>query len=564
MGMLWLNVFGGLAIFIFGMKMMSDGLHRAAGEKMRAILRLFSSNRFIAILSGTAVTAVIQSSSASTVMVIGFVNAGLLNLIQAIGIIFGANIGTTVTAQLVAFEISWIIMPSIIVGLAMSFAPRPAVSGWGETIIGLGFLFLGMEYMSDQLRQLAELPWFMGAFRIFDCAPVNGVMPFGAVMGAIGIGLLATMIIQSSSACTGIVIALGASGLINLYTAVGLVLGSNIGTTVTAQLAAIPANRVAKQAALAHTLFNVIGVCVVTATFWIPWGSSGVPVFFHAVELLSGHGDLPRRIANAHTLFNVFTTLLLVGFIPGLARLCEKLIPVRAAKVKYQQLEPHLLDTPVIALTQTAAVLRKMLKKAWTMVDCALNIGDRDDETIRSIARKLEKREERIDALQREITDYLALLMQRTLTMEQAEQIPLLLHCTNDAERIGDHTAPILGLMLKLDKKNCHMSREAEKEFTALRELLACQADATIAVLEYQTPEDIQTTNHLRLELNRMLDQAESNHFQRLTRNECPAATGILYIELLEEIRKVSRHLANISERAVAFYVQTTRGETGL
>ena len=288
------NIFGGLAIFIIGMKMMSDGLHKAAGEKMRNILRLFSANRFVAILSGTAVTAVVQSSSASTVMVIGFVNAGLLTLVQAIGIIFGANIGTTVTAQLVAFDISWIIMPSIFFGMLVGFFPRGNWKNWGETLVGLGFLFLGMGIMSSDLKSLSTSPAFMQAFQWFDCAPVNGWIPLHALLGAILVGAVATFVIQSSSACSGIIVALGASGVLNLYTAVALVLGSNIGTTVTAQLAAISANRVAKQAALAHTLFNVIGVAVISVTFFIVPSGFEAPLFFEFVEYLSKDGSLPR------------------------------------------------------------------------------------------------------------------------------------------------------------------------------------------------------------------------------------------------------------------------------
>lgn len=234
--MQWMQVFGGLAIFIFGMKLMSDGLHHVAGEKMRSILRMFSANRVVGVISGTLVTCVIQSSSASTVMVIGFVNAGLLSLVQAMGLIFGANIGTTITAQLVAFDIAWIIMPSIILGLLMSFVPRQRIANWSETIIGFGFLFLGMETMSATLKVMAQNPTFMKAFQTFQCAPVDGTIPFMALLGAIGIGLVATCIVQSSSACSGIVIALGASGLLDIYTAVALILGSNIGTTITAQI----------------------------------------------------------------------------------------------------------------------------------------------------------------------------------------------------------------------------------------------------------------------------------------------------------------------------------------
>ncbi len=559
MTMLLLNVFGGLAIFIFGMKMMSDGLHRAAGERMRTILRFFSANRFVAILSGTVVTAVIQSSSASTVMVIGFVNAGLLDLTRAIGIIFGANIGTTITAQLVAFEISWIIMPSIMIGLALSFFARPVLNGWGMTVIGLGFLFLGMEYMSSELKSLSGHPAFLAAFQWFDCAPVNGSMPFGAVSGAIAIGLAATLLIQSSSACTGIIIALGAGGLINIYTAVALVLGSNIGTTVTAQLAALAANRVAKQAALAHTLFNVIGVVIVGSTFWLSWGSSGVPVFFRLVNWFSGSGDLPRHIANAHTLFNVFTTLLLVPFIPLLARVCEKLIPIKAEKIRYQRLEPHLLDTPAIALDQTAAMLRRMLKKSWKMAECALDT--RKHAADPGLLRRLNGREEQVDELQHEITDYLAQLIRRPLSPAQAERIPQLLHCTNDAERIGDHTAVIVDLIARFAEAKGELSKAAEEELDMLQSSLCRQAECALALLQNCTPENIRLAAALQKEIPAAIEKCEKNHLKRLNRNQCSPVTGVFYIELLAEIDKVSRHLGNITERTASAFSPPQSGE---
>ncbi len=550
----WLNVFGGLAIFIFGMKMMSDGLHRAAGERMRNILRLFSANRLIALLSGALVTAVIQSSSASTVMVIGFVNAGLLNLVQAIGIVFGANIGTTVTAQLVSFDIGWVVMPAIILGLLLSFITRPGWNGWGETVIGFGFLFLGMNLMSDELRVLAEHPSFVSAFQTFNCAPVAGVMPPGAVFGAIGIGLLTTLIIQSSSACTGIIIALGAGGLIDLYTAVALVLGSNIGTTVTAQLAAIPANRVAKQTALAHTLFNLIGVILVTVSFWLPWGGSdGVPLFFRCVEWLPDSGDLPRRIANAHTLFNILTACVLLPGIPLLAKICEKVLPVREAKVKYRLLEPYLLDTPEIALSQTIAALRKMLRKAWRMNECALGLYDHDNAHTRARAAKLDAQEQRVDAMQREITDYLACLMRRPLLPPQAARIPLLIHCTNDAERIGDHTAIIRKLVMEFRAGGGHLSQAADGELARLRKLLVQQAHGTLELLSGgATPERAAAVARLAVDIVTLSNRCEAEHLKRLERKQCLPATGIFYIELLSEIRKVSRHLENISERAGA------------
>ncbi len=548
----FLQVFGGLAIFILGMKMMSDGLHQVAGEKMRSILRIFSSNPLVAALSGAVVTCVIQSSSASTVMVIGFVNAGLLSLVQAMGLIFGANVGTTITAQIVAFDISWIIMPSIILGLLLSFVKQQKIANWSETVIGLGFIFLGMEIMSTELKQLAQLDSFKQAFLTFQCSPVNGYIPIGSLLGALFIGVLATMIIQSSSACSGIVIALGASGLLDLYTAVVLVLGSNIGTTVTAQLAAITANRVAKQAALAHTLFNVIGVAMVMLTFLVKWGAE--PAFFALIKKLSFNGDLPRQIANAHTVFNVFTTLILLPFIPLLAKACEKIIPITSGKIKYQYLEPHLLDTPPIALTQTAYALRRMLQKAWKMVNSAINLYNHNDEKNQAFIRQIEKREADIDERQKNITDYLWQLMERKLNDREATQIPLLLHCTNDVERIGDHAVAINKIFQKLEEDGLRFSERAEKEFDTLHEKLAEMASASAEMLTQSTPILRRTTMEMYEELTQFMTSVETEHIARINNGECKPQVGLLYLKLLSEFRKVARHLRNINERAEVFY----------
>ncbi|MBR7130448.1 MAG: Na/Pi cotransporter family protein [Lentisphaeria bacterium] len=556
-----MTVFGGLAIFIFGMKMMSDGLHHVAGERMRSILRMFSNHRLIAVISGATVTCVIQSSSASTVMVIGFINAGLLTLTQAVGLIFGANIGTTITAQLVAFNIAWIIMPSIFLGLLMSFVPMPRIAKWSETILGFGFLFLGMQYMSETLKRLAENDAFRNAFQTFQCAPSAGewMIPLFSMLGAIAIGIIATFLIQSSSACTGIIIALGASGLVDLYTAVALVMGSNIGTTVTAQLAAIAANRVAKQAALAHTLFNIVGVIIVSLSFLIPWQNQ--PAFFAIIEWLSpsiGEGTeyIPRQIANAHTLFNVFTTVVLFPFIPLFAKVCQRIIPVKDAKVKYQQLEPHLLDTPPIALAQTTSSLRQMLKKAWKMIDCAINIYLDNNEKNQAIARQLEKREADIDERQKDITGYLAQLMRRDLTPREAEQIPVLLHCTNDTERIGDHTALIRAITEKLNSENLRFSQEAEEEFKKLHSSLTDLANAAINILVQNDEESRANASILAEKIFTMLENSEAKHLARINNGDCRPQVGILYLELLEEIRKISRHLENINDRAGMLYTK--------
>ena len=559
--MAWMNIFGGLAIFIFGMKLMSDGLQQVAGAKMRSILSLFSSNRFVGVLSGAVVTSVVQSSSATTVMIIGFINAGLLTLQQSLGIIFGANIGTTITAQLVAFKIDWVIMPAIITGLILIFLNNRTVNQWGWTVIGFGFLFLGMETMSAPLKAFSENETFIRVFQTFNCAPVDGVIPLGALLGAIGIGVVATLLLQSSSATGGIVIALAASGLLDIYTGVAIVLGSNIGTTVTAQLAALTANRVAKQAATAHTLFNCIGVLIILVSFL--FRIDGEPVFFKCVAALSGSEGVAREVANAHTIFNVVTTLLLLPIIPLLAKICEKLIPVEDEKVKYQRLEPHLLDTPSIALAQTVSALRKMLKRSWKNVNCTLNMYSKNDNKNKTLLAKLEEREADIDARQQDIADYLSKLMLRNLNSEEANQIPLLLHCTNDAERIGDHASIVRSIMETIKSNQYSFSAEGTVEFENLHKSLNALAKMAANLLESHDPKLFAEANRMKRELSGQLAKVEADHMSRVNQGTCLPEVSILYLELLEEINKVSRHLFNIVERAGMLYERLPRRTAG-
>ena len=548
------HVFGGLAIFMYGMKLMSDGLHHSAGDRMRSILKVFSANRFVAILSGAVVTSVIQSSSASTVMVIGFVNAGLLTLVQSIGIIFGANIGTTITAQLVAFNIQWLVMPALFLGMLLWLQKGRALSFWGLTIMGFGFLFLGLNMMSGELKELSKLPSFMKAFQYFACPPQNGIIPPGAALGAVAVGMAATFLVQSSSAASGVIIALAFNGMIDLYTAVALVMGSNIGTTITAQLAALPANRVAKQAAMAHTLFNLIGVILTFASFYVI--IQGKPLFFFCLEKLCGSAPLPRQIANAHTLFNLATTLILIPIIPMLARLCEAILPATAAEIHSRRLDPHLLQHPAIALTQTTAALRSMLKNACAMADAALRIYGHNDEKNRKILRQLSEREEDVDHRQADIAEYLAQMMQKELSPAQAEIVPLLLHCSNDAERIGDHASRIQDIMHHIQDKGIRFSEAAAREYDLLLQEWEEHVQRVISLLEDNRPEKIQQAIMARSRLHEHFTASEQEHMARIAQGTCHPEVGMAFLELLTEMRKLLRHLSNITDRAGQLYVR--------
>lgn len=550
---------GGLAVFVFGMKLMSDGLHKAAGDRMRSVLHFFSSNRFVAIFAGAMVTAVIQSSSASTVMVIGFVNAGLLNLVQSIGIIFGANIGTTITAQIISFNIAGVAMPAIIVGLVMMFFTFKWMNGWGETVLGFGLLFFGMTMMSDSLKLISDFPAFINFFSSFDCSPISGTMPLGATLGAIGIGIVVTVIIQSSSAVTGIILALGASGLLNLYTAVPLILGSNIGTTITALLAAIPTNRISKQAAIAHTIFNTSGVLLMLIGFYIPFGHSGQPIFFSVIDMITpGNAfaaipqNMPRHIANAHTLFNIITAIIMVPLIPQIAKICEWLIPIKNEKIKYKYLEPYLLDTPSIALEQTVRSLCYMVKESWQMVDEAINNHFMNSNVDEAKFKELEKREERIDELQAEITEYLVQITRRELTEPQSEIIPQLMHCTNDAERIADHTANIMVLTERLQEASGDLSVKGRDDLETMYCVAKDLAANVLGALESKEPSYISKALVNENEINRLAAELEAAHIERLRLGLCDTIVGVIYIELIGELEKVADHLTNIAERARA------------
>lgn len=552
-------VLGGLTLFIFGMKLMGDGIQKVAGENMKKILQFFARNGIVAVLAGTLVTAVIQSSSATTVMVIGFINAGLLTLTQAIGIIFGANVGTTVTAQIISFNLSGLALPAITLGFLITLSKKREINGWGETLLGFGLLFYGMTMMSDELRVLGDFPSFKEFFKAFDCMPAEpgSWMPLGAVLGAIGIGIAATVLIQSSSAAMGIVLALAGSGLINFYTAVPLLLGTNIGTTITAMLAAAAANRVAKQAALAHTLFNVFGVVLMLILFYVPYGPERIPVFLYFINAITP-GDVfaaipqnvERHIAMAHTFFNVTVVIVLLPFLKQFASLCNWLLPIpHDSKIKIKMLEPGLLNTPSIALKQTVTAIRKMVKDAWAMVDEAVNKqflpGVSDKERCEALAAA----EERIDEMQAEVTAYLVQITRKQLTEPQSELVPLLMHCTNDAERIADHTELILQLTSRLVKNEKKLSEAGRKDLRKMWDVLNDQAKNVINALGSDNPAMVKFALKDERKINKMADKFESAHIDRLRKGNCTMANGVIFIEMLGELAKIGDHLSNIAER---------------
>ena len=547
-------VLGGLAIFVYGMGLMSDGLTQIAGARMKAILSFMTRNRFAAIASGALVTAAIQSSSATSVMTVGFVNAGLLSLQQAIGVIFGANIGTTITGQLVSFKLDDLALPAVIIGVVgLMVAKKDKFRGVFRTILGFGLLFYGMNLMSHELKAVSKQESFIAFFRLFDCQPgANGFLPLFSVLGAIAVGTLCTMLVQSSSATIGITIALAETGLINIWTGIPIVLGDNIGTTITAILASINTNANARRTALAHALFNIIGTLILLVSFFAVITVSNVkaPAFFHLVNMLTGGNcfageNLGRHVAMAHTVFNLANVVVLSLFIPVLARVCCAIISSDHVHSRTVVLEPHLLATPAFALEAVRRALVDMTRRAWTVASVAINncVG-RANVDYESIM----KAEKNIDEMQTNIRDYLIGISQRKLSDGEAQAIPEYVHCINDAERISDIAVKIYKKTLRVRDEG--LKPEIMEKTSIIVNKVRDLANETIQAIRKGT-DCRKETEEREDEIHDLVRSLTKEYSKVLVNNETDAP-DVAFLSVLSGLRDISRHLGNIAQRVKA------------
>lgn len=532
-----LTVIGGLAIFVYGMGLMSDGLKEIAGEKLKSALGYMTRNRFFAILAGAGVTALIQSSSATSVMTVGFVNAGLLSLQQAIGVIFGANIGTTITGQIVSFKLDDIALPAVTAGvIGLMIAKRVFSRGIWRTVLGFGLLFFGMTIMSTELKELAAEPGFKKFFELFDCNPTNGYMPIFSVLGAITVGTLCTMLVQSSSATIGITIALANSGVISIWSAIPIVLGDNIGTTITAAFAAIGANSNAKRTALAHAMFNILGTILITLSFFvvINVGDIAAPAFLHAVNALTeGNGLIGenpgRHVAMAHTLFNVTNVIVLTAFIPLIAKVCTTIIKEKSSKGD-SILEPRFLATPEIACIASVRALTEMIRRATTLTQVAIRSALGESEITRDI---LQEREDSIDERQNAIRDYLVGISQHKISSRIAASLPEIMHCVNDAERVSD-----LAMILNT-RANLLNGRLTESERAFIYDMLS-----GIRSLSSNVRKALRGDR----EAKKLASEKENELFEKL-KSQASNTTNLPLVGVVSSLRDVVRHLSNITDR---------------
>ncbi len=548
------GLLGGLGLFLFGMKIMSEGLQKIAGSRMRKILGALTNNRIVGTLVGIAVTTIIQSSSATTVMVVGFVNAGLMSLVQSIGIILGANIGTTVTAQLIAFKITKYALPAIGIGAGFKlFSKNKKWSYLGEVLLGFGLLFFGLSVMKSAFDPLKTSEEFRQLFLIVGDNHLLGVL----------IGAVLTMIVQSSSATIGITIALASSGIISFEASMALILGENIGTTITANLAAIGTNLAARRTALAHFLFNAIGVCymLVFFTFFLKFISSITPgdadfiiqTQEQAVRLGGDLGDKPfiaRHIANTHTMFNIINTIIFLPLVGLLAKLSTMMIRGREADIEFhlQYLDSRVLNTPPIALAQARSETRRMAKIAQEMVDETLAFLQ--DHDLKRIA-VLEKKEELTDLLQKEITDFLVSLSQQSITQESSKEVASMMHMVNDLERVGDHCENLWHLCQRKMNQKISFSDIAMAEISEISDATKTFLARIIKALEEKDTGVFDEAHKLEDAVDELEERLRNNHIRRLNTGECTVNSGLIFIDMLHNFEKIGDHTYNLAKAVV-------------
>lgn len=531
-----LALLGGLALFLYGMQMMSTGLEAAAGNRMKSILEKLTSNRIKGVLVGAAITAVIQSSSATTVMVVGFVNSGLMTLKQAVWVIMGANIGTTITGQLIALDIGAIAPLFAIAGVgAIMFIKSEKVHHISSIFAGLGILFMGMDMMGAAMSPLKESEAFISLMTKFD-NPLLGIL----------VGALFTAVIQSSSASVGILQALASTGMIPLSSAVFVLFGQNIGTCITAVLASIGMKVNAKRTTVIHLLFNIIGtvlftvICLVTP--YVTWIEAMTP------------GDPVAQIANAHTVFNIVTTLLLLPFGTHMANIAVRILPdskkADDEDLRLKYIRPfessYAIGHSAVAVSQ----IRDEVNRMRDMV--AKNISDSFDSLVQydeKLRKKVSEREEYIDFLNKGISEYIVSLMASEMNMSDSRKINGYYAIISNLERIGDHAVNLAEYGDDMRKWEIDFSDTVKEELNEMK----AQCIAALDNLKEVTSENVERILSQAVIIEQKTDDMRDKYFkkqmQRLKKGKCKPQSGIVFSEILTDFERMGDHALNIAQQ---------------
>ena len=545
----FITTLGGLGMFILGMKMMTEGLRMTAGKRIKAILSAVSSNRIVGCLTGAFVTAMVQSSSATTVMLIGFVTAGLMTLQQSVGMILGANVGTTVTAQLIAFKLAKLALPAIATGVVLKYFTQKKKTRYiGEVILGFGLLFYGMTVMKLGLAPIKSDPTFLAFFTKFDPSSVGGLL----LCVVVGAGL--TIMVQSSSATIGLTMTLASQGLITFPGAMALVLGENIGTTITAELAIIGSNNInAHRAARAHTMFNVIGVTLMLCIF---------PLFVKLVEMVTlglGAGpvdqvvgddtvNVARYIANGHTLFNVINASFFLLVLPWLIKVAILLSPKEEEDIDYYRLPNFgdlLINTPIAAIVEARSEIMRMAETArYTFRKTAKRFTDRDFKKLA----KWRQVENHLDDMQREIMAYLTRIYQSDVSESEAKEISSLMRMTNNIERVGDSVENIAQAIEDMIERDLMLTEKAKTDLQLLVNKVGEFIDLIISSMRQRPMNFMNQADSLENAIDAMREKFRDDHIERLRSRECGIDQGLIYVSLLTQLEKIGDYCFNIAE----------------
>ncbi|MBN2039428.1 MAG: Na/Pi cotransporter family protein [Spirochaetes bacterium] len=549
-----ITILGGLALFLFGMKIMSEALQNSAGEKLKDVLWKVTNNRFKGVLIGFGITGLIQSSSVTTVMLVSFVNAGLINLLQSTGIILGANIGTTVTGWIVAIigfkiNIASFALPSIAIGFFSRFIPGEKLKYWGEVLLGFGLLFLGMSIMNGSVKDLRGSETVMNFMSSYHADGID------TAIIVVFIGAAITMLIQSSSAVMAMTMTLAYNGLIDFQTACALILGENIGTTITANLAAIGSSLSARRTAIVHLIFNLFGVIWVLTIFkpfFIPLVDFIIPGNPFSSDLALKSKAITDHMAGFHTLFNLSNTILFLPFTKYLAKAAERIIPKRKSEdsqefhLKY--ISTALLSAPSINLNQARLEIERMMNIVTEMFDLVINVFNNPKTKLGPVVEKIQTLENHTDLLEKEISTFLVRVSQNTISEEQSQEISIMLQRVNELESIADHCESILKLIRRKYDKNIDFTENAMEQIIEI----SGKVKEFLSLIQ----ENISKSYHniiaksevIENRIDELRKEMRKDHVQRLNEGVCDVTSGLLFIDMLTSFEKIGDHAYNIAE----------------